>query len=361
WRAPLDEKQPTLAEAFAQGGYVTAGFAANLFYTTWESGLTRGFVHYEDYRRTWKQVLLSTTFLQTNFFWSIAHNLRPMHILRVLARLDFQVQPMWTSDRKLASSVATEFLGWERTRGARPFFAFLNLYDAHLPYEPPNEWSRKFVTDSSRAVPKEADQDLDVYDGAIAYMDHEVGRILDELNRRGVLDNTVVVITSDHGEAFGEHGLYGHGHSLYLPELHVPLVIRYPARVPAGPRVATAVSLLDLGATLFDLTGLGVAGSIGGTSLAGSWGGAATPHSPVMSEVSAGVNNAANFPVSRGAMRSLIDSTGHYIRNGDDVEELYAYRTDPGELRDLAKGDSLRVAALRRAANQAAGARPTKR
>ncbi len=352
WRVPLDDQHPTLAEAFAQGGYITAGFAANHFYTSWESGLTRGFVHYEDYRRTWKQVLLSTTFLQTNFFWSIVHDLRPLHIARQLAQLDLRTQTMWTSDRKLAARVGTEFLGWERARGTRPFFAFLNLYDAHLPYDPPGEWHRKFA-----AEPNE----LDRYDGAIAYMDHEVGRILDELGRRGVLDHTVVIITSDHGEGFGEHGLEGHGNSLYRPELHVPLVIRYPAKVPAGQRVAIPASLVDLGATLFDLTGVRTSSPIGGVSLTRSWASATLSLSPVVAEVSAGINTEPSAPVSRGAMRALFDSTAHYIRNGDGVEELYAYREDPDERRDVARTDTARVAALRAAARQATAAPPVRR
>jgi arylsulfatase A-like enzyme len=352
WTVPLDDQQPTLAEVFVQGGYVTAGFTANNFYTSWESGLTRGFVHYEDYRRTWKQVLLSTTFLQTNFFWAIAHDLRPSNIARELARLDLRTRPMWTGDRKPAALVGSDFLEWESSRGKRPFFAFLNLYDAHLPYDPPDDWSLKFAAKPT---------DLDRYDGAIGYMDHEVGRVLNELGRRGILDNTVVIITSDHGEAFGEHGLYEHGNSLYRHELHVPLVVRYPARAPAGHRVTAPVSLRDMGATLFDLTGLRTSRPFGGSSLAASWGvGGASP-SAVVAEVSAGINSEPSAPVSRGAMRSLIDSTAHYIRNGDGVEELYAYRDDPGEVHDIARINPARVAALRAAARQAVGASLAKR
>ncbi|MFN8583333.1 MAG: sulfatase-like hydrolase/transferase, partial [Gemmatimonadaceae bacterium] len=94
WRAPLDGRNRTLAEAMARRGYVTSGFAANHFYTSWESGLTRGFVHYEDYRRTVKQVLLSTSLLQTNFFWSVAHDHRLGHIAQQLLHLDLRTQQM---------------------------------------------------------------------------------------------------------------------------------------------------------------------------------------------------------------------------------------------------------------------------
>jgi len=354
WRVPLDATQPLLSEAFARAGYVTAGFAANHFYTSWESGLTRGFAHYEDYRRTWKQVLLSTTLLQTNFFWSVAHDLRLSNIATQLLHLDLRTQTMWTSDRKLAGLVSTEFLDWEGKPRTRPYFAFLNFYDAHLPYDPPGEWHTRFAGEPN---------DLDRYDGAIAYMDHEVGRTLDALRTRGVLDNTVVIITSDHGEGFGEHGLHGHGNSLYRPELHVPLVIRYPARVPQAQRVDTPASLRDLGATLFDLTGMQAFNTLAGASLASAWQATTAPSnlSPVVSEVSAGINTEPSAPVSRGAMRSLIDSTAHYIRNGDGVEELYSYRSDPAEGRDLAADDSARVATLRAVARQAVISESVKR
>ena len=87
-----------------------------------------------------------------------------------------------------------------------------------------------------------------LYDGAIASIDQEIGRLLDELRRRGVLDNTIVIVTSDHGEQFGEHGLNGHGNSLYLPLLRVPLVIRYPPRVAGSIRADEPVTLRDLAA-----------------------------------------------------------------------------------------------------------------
>jgi arylsulfatase A-like enzyme len=236
---------------------------------------------------------------------------------------------MWTSDRKLAPVAVDQFLRWQSSLGDRPFFAFMNLYDAHLPYDPPAPFDAMY--DGGRTQ-------LDRYDGSIAYADHALGVLFDELARRGVLDRTIVVVSSDHGEGFGEHGLSGHGKSLYRTELNVPLVVRYPARVPAGARVRTAVSLRDLPATLLDLTGQGgEASRFPGTSLASLLSDTTAVASAVVSEVSAGINTAPNEPVSRGAMKSIFDGTGHYIRNGDGVEELYSYRADPGETEDRAK------------------------
>ena len=342
WKAPFDGRHPTIAEVFRDRGYRTGGFAANHLYTSWESGLTRGFDHYEDYLRTPKQMLLSTSLTQTTLFWGLLQGGSIGARLRALGRMNLRTLTMWMSDRKLAAVTVDQFLEWQDSSGDAPFFAFLNLYDAHLPYDPPAPFDTMF--NQGRAQ-------LDRYDGAIAYADHALGALFDELARRGVLDRTIVVVSSDHGEGFGEHGLSGHGKSLYRTELHVPLLIRYPAQVPGGTRVTTAISLRDLPATLLDLAGqAGQSANFPGVSLAKLWRNEATSGSAVVSEVSAGINTAPNEPVSRGAMASVFDATGHYIRNGDGVEEWYAYRTDPGETDDWAKRDAGRdtLAAYRR-------------
>ncbi|MBC7896710.1 MAG: sulfatase, partial [Cytophagaceae bacterium] len=225
WRTPLDGAAPTLAEALARRGYRTAGFAANHFYTSRESGLTRGFEHYEDYKRTPKQVLLSSSLAQTRLFWQLLQGSGVRDRLVAVAQMDLRLQVMWTSHRKLAPEATAEFLRWQEGVSGRPFLAFLNLYDAHLPYDPPAPWDSKFGT---------ARTPLDLYDGGIAYMDDALGALFRELASRGVLDRTLVIVSSDHGEAFGEHGLHGHGNSLYRTEIHVPLVVSLPGRVPGG-------------------------------------------------------------------------------------------------------------------------------
>ena len=173
--------------------------------------------------------------------------------------------------------------------------------------------------------------------GGIAYMDDALGTLFREMRARGVLDQTLVIVASDHGEAFGEHTLHGHGNSLYRPELHVPLVVRYPARVAAGTRVSAPVTLRDLAATALDAGGAapGSHPIPGASWLALLHRGAAG--SAVVSEVSAGVNTEPSHPVSRGAMKSLITDSAHYIRNGDAVEEVYHWTVDPAESRDVAK------------------------
>lgn len=342
WREPLNDAPLTLAEALAQRGYRTGAFVANHFYTSYESGLGQGFELLEDYRVTLRQTLLSTTLTQTNLFFQLLHGDGVGQRLRAIAGMDLRLQTMWVSDRKEAPQVTQEFLDWQAEVGdERPFFAFLNYYDAHLPYDPPSPWREQFS-----ATPEA----IDLYDGAIAYIDDSLGRLFEELRRRGALDRTLVIVTSDHGELFGEHGLHGHGNSLYLPELHVPLIVRYPDRVRAGARLDTPVTLRDLMSTVLDAAGQ--PGTAPGTSWLPLI--AAMPDakgSEVVAEVRAGVNTSPDFPVSRGPMQSVITDSAHYIRNGDAVEELYAWRRDPAEAHDQVRagGSAGQLETLRRA------------
>ena len=108
----------------------------------------------------------------------------------------------------------------------------------------------------------------DAYDNCIASLDRELGKLFDELKRRAVLDQTMVILTADHGEQFGEHGQFGHGQSLHAPEVHVPLVIVSPAGVPRGRTVREGVSLRDIPATIVDLLGSDNESPFPGTTLA---------------------------------------------------------------------------------------------
>ena len=110
----------------------------------------------------------------------------------------------------------------------------------------------------------------DCYDDCIAFLDEQLGRLLGTLERQGLLENTVVIITSDHGESFGDHGTFGHSYSVFLDEVGVPLVILAPG-APAGRVVDSPVSLRDLPATVVNLAGLSVGSPFPGHSLAAYW------------------------------------------------------------------------------------------
>lgn len=344
WKRPISQSPRTLAESLGSRGYATAGFVANLRYTSRESGLARGFVHYDDYRVSWPLLMLHAAPTRMEFRSTLRHARSAGAAWD--AALQSRIAPADLPARAYipADQVAGAFLDWQRSVASRPFFAFLNMIDAHEPYHSPASFRQRFAGTGSAPI--------DLYDAAIAWQDHVIGDLLDTLRARGVLDQTIVIVTSDHGEQFGEHGLTDHANSLYLPLLHVPLFIRYPADVPAGRRVDALVSLRNLPATILELAGAPDR-DIPGSSLSQAWRTALAVHGDVTAELEQGINVGAALPNARGGMVSRFDERLHYIRNGDGREELYDYRADPQELRNLAGEPAMRAHLLRLSARPA--------
>lgn len=351
WLRGLDERDRTLAEALAAKGYASAGFVANAFYTTHETGLARGFARYEDVNPSLRQVYWSSTLAQTPFLTRIVKHRSVDAVARAVKDFDFRIGESPTYDRRRAARINREFLAWQRELGGRPFFAFLNYFDAHGPYDPPKPFDTRFAGD-----PKPQDR----YDGGIAYMDAQIDRLLGELERRGVLDNTIVIVTSDHGELFGEWGGRGHGNNVYLPLLRVPLLVSFPARVPQGMRVSESVTVRDLPRTITALTGLHFDREFPGVSLAALWDAdsASAERSPVIADFEGG--DEPDEPDNAGPMVSVIDDSLQYIRHADGREELYDLRTAMSDHRDLSAEPRLAeaLAAIRARAAGLGRARP---
>jgi arylsulfatase A-like enzyme len=337
---PLDDTHPVLAEVLRDRGYATGGFTANYNYTNHESGLDRGFVYYADYRRTLREALLHGTLSRTDSFRSAFYALFVKHspetAAKAMLKLRFGISSRYPRvHRKDAAFVNEEFLAWQASIGDRPFFAFLNYFDAHQPYAPKPSFHPRFSTGS---------QPRDRYDTAIASIDEELARLFAELSHRGVLDRTIVIITSDHGEQFGEHQLTGHGSGVYMQSLHVPLVIRYPAMISAGQRVDAAVTLQDLAPTILDLAGV-TAPQIGGVSLLPLMkGDESKPRTAVVSELEDHFGFAG---ATTRESRSLIDESWHYMTGNDRPDQVYRYRIDPAENHNLAETPSGRDAVAR--------------
>ena len=336
WITPLGRQHPTLAEVLSEQGYLTAGFVANTFMCSWESGLGRGFAHYED------------------FIVSPGEIVRSSSLGRALTGRDWFRRVSGYREmlgRKTAERVNRDFLRWLSRNDERPFFAFLNYFDAHTPYLPPEPFAARFRREPRSFEPwhgtprqwrpHEVRGEQDAYDDAIAYIDHHLGLLLAELGRRGVLDHTLVIVTSDHGEHFHEHGFMGHGNSLYLPELHVPLIVHYPSRVPAGERIVEPVTLRDLPATVVDLLQIEGQGRFPGETLARHWnrfGRASLPAGrALLSEVSGENSLPSWYPASKGDMKSILIHPYHYVKNGHGDEELYDIERDPEQRQNLAR------------------------
>lgn len=350
---PLDGTYPTLAEVLRDRGYLTAGFVANTYFCNSWYGLGRGFIHYEDYYKNDLDVSTADAFRSAELGRRILQAAFPRR----------NVRPGEMHHRKDAAEINLDFLQWLSGHRGRPFFAFLNYYDAHDPYVVPEGFGRHFgevpttpadfalinsphidqrLSSGKGVTPRELALVRDSYDDCIAYLDEQIGLLFDELDRRGVLENTLVIVTADHGEHLGEHRIYGHGQSLYRAEIHVPLLIVHPAKAPAGRVVEAPVGLRDLAATVVDLVGITDSALFPGRSLATTWRTAGGPADPVLSELirvgkpSPGVRWP---PALRGPMRSVVADGRTYIRNGDGAEELYDASADPGEIHDLSATD----------------------
>jgi len=360
WKSPLRDDVPTLAVYLATQGYDTAGFVANLDYCNRQTGLARGFAHYEDY-----PIELYDVFTRYVAFGSRTDVLDAACVLGALIKRMtgrwYDLVPRSKEHVKNAETVDRAFLAWlsRRTGRRRPFFAFLNYNDAHTPYEvpdrsipafglrPASSWDRLTLyrwNTLNKATFSYHDVRMaaDVYDDCIAYLDRRLEILLQELKGRDVLDDTLVIVASDHGEHLGDHVLFFHGCSLYRQLVQVPLVIVDPRGGPAGRVVSEPVSLRDVPATVVDLLGVGRDAPFPGRSLARFWGpdhGAdGPPAEPLLMETGKPIllTNEGREPAAKGPMKSIVAGGMHYIRTGDGLEELYALRSDPEELLNLA-------------------------
>jgi arylsulfatase A-like enzyme len=190
--------------------------------------------------------------------------------------------------QRRADAVVPRAVAWlERVEVSRPIFLWLHLFDPHMPYEPPagfdpapssplaDEWPEFTWPRLLRAAEANGgdlpgpllERARDLYRGEVEHVDHWLGRLVEALRRRGRWQETLVVLTADHGECFADGVFFDHSQCLGEGALAVPLILRYPERVEAGRRVTTQVELLDIAPTLLRLSGLGVPGEFRGAGL----------------------------------------------------------------------------------------------
>jgi arylsulfatase A-like enzyme len=229
----LPEQVPTLAEMLQQNGYRTAALVNNgQMRAHW--GFDRGF-------DVWREFMVDTP-------------------------------------AGACPNLTSEAIHWLETARAEPFFLFLHYYDAHDPYDPPEEFRRRFGSSLTGAearrlvwrargpkvnlLPEQLTEVIGSYDGEIGWLDQELGRLFAKLP-----DNTLLVLFSDHGEAFEEHGWTLHGATLFEEEVRTLLVMRRPQRLPAGQVIDRGVMLLDVVPTVLGQCGIAVPSQCQGIDL----------------------------------------------------------------------------------------------
>ncbi len=224
----MDPGNPTLAEAFRSRGYATAAWVANPFVAANPFGLTRGF---DDV----VQVIDKPPLVNIN---------------------DLPAD---------AADITKQVVPWLHANADRQFFLYLHSLDLHAEYRRRPPFAQKFLSPDRTGDARQ----VDLYDNELAYNDREIGRLVQALKREGLYQRTIVVVTADHGEEFGEHGFTRHGHTLFEALLHVPLVVKLPDSAQRGRRVAALASSLDIAPTLLDLAGGTVPHGFRGLSLRG--------------------------------------------------------------------------------------------
>ena len=315
---PMRDDARTIVQVLSERGYATGGFTANVGYTGHQTGLARGFEHFEDFTRSLSTMLLTTTFSQTDAVRLARRNLDDGYVRGAVFAFtprNLRLIGVRSLPNRPAADIVQRFQRWRSTIKGRPFFAFINFMEAHSPYEPPEPFRSRYGTSTA-----------DRYDGAVAYLDSVVGSLLQTLP-----PNTIVAITADHGEQWGEKGFTGHGNTLYLPVLRVPLLVYLPQRTRL--RVPQPISLRDLPVTLLDVSHI-PNNDFPGESLREIW--ERGKSIVVYAEATQGKNVPPTNQTYSGPLRSVLDSAGHYIRFGNGKEEFYTWPNDLDELNNLA-------------------------
>lgn len=317
--------RPTLAEELRRGGYRTLAVSANFAFVNQRKGLLRGFDQIEELSRRAdpgeKSELLG--------------------ISAVAGRL--------VTDR------AIELLDASRED---PFFLYVHYMDPHSSYQPnptlatsqpgyqgPVDGSTDQLQQIVRGEIEIGERDLaqliSLYDGEIASVDTEVGRLLDHLRDIGAYDASVIVLLSDHGEEFLDHGSLFHMFTLYREQIHVPLILRRPGGYAGGLRVRSVVELVDIGPTLLELAGLADPRPIVGASLVSVMDGSAdarsgTEEKAAFSELHGDPQVTAVWRAKKH--RTALTTQAWSLVAGEPrgAVELYDLAADPGQTRDRA-------------------------
>jgi arylsulfatase A-like enzyme len=328
----LDDRLPTIAEAFRDRGFRTGGFSGNNLYFCRRAGFARGFLHFEDYFYSLGDILYRTTWGRiVNHFISTG----------VLALQEIP-------ERERAEQINQRALRWIDSDRTHPFFVFLNYFDIHEPYLPEQPYRSRFSKipnpgglidmNHPHLSSDQLQSEVDAYDGAITYVDEQIGKMFAELQKRGLDRNTIVVITSDHGEAFGEHDLIAHRNALYRALIHVPLIYWEPGKIPAGVRIDHPVTGASLPATVLELAGAAGERQFLTSSLAELW-----RHPEVandwpdpLAEMEKYIYAPLNYPAHLGWAKAIVDPKWELILSEKLPPELYDWRNDPQETINLA-------------------------
>jgi arylsulfatase A-like enzyme len=326
----LDPANTTLAEILRDSGYVTGAFIGAVLINR-NSGLDKGFDHYGDiFDHMWYKLFKSGAFLVSQVLIRTG----------LMEKEEYQV--------RTASEVTDHALEWLEKVDHQRFFLWIHYYDPHTPYNPPREFLELYVGDSRKEEGSEipVNENVDYYKAEISYTDHQIGRIFEALTDREIMDNTLIVITSDHGESLGEHGYFGHGFKLYEQSVRVPLIMRLPGVLESGQVLDPLNSSIDVAPTLLDILSIDATGEFDGSSFY-----------PILQKGDEGERDLVYVETlamyEENEMKYGVKSTNWKLifTVPDSVLELFNLDVDPDELRNLAGTNEVMVDSLLSALN----------
>jgi len=274
----LDKSNLTLAEILANNGYLCMGFSGNSWVSS-SAGINQGFHFFDDNFDKLGPIKDTNQFFYFNVIRKYKHTLK-IAFHKIFAQ---RHSPFPDGERKVEEIIPLIFTKLKEAVVFQPFFLFINFNDPHSPYEPPLQIAEKFNKNSlssigfedvkidcetGKVIPEKISfpDMIGLYDGEINFLDFNLGKLFKKLENLNLLDNTIIIITSDHGESIGERSLWDHGHTLYIEQVHVPLIMYSKNILPEGRIVSSLVQTIDILPTVLDILGIPIPKNISGRS-----------------------------------------------------------------------------------------------
>lgn len=334
FRRAIAAEVPTLAELLHKAGYRTTAAVANTALLDPSYGFARGFDRYVMPRHRGVVVPVYSFYLRMGLY-------------------KLMLPWLWTEAMRRfvdASEIAAVGERMAGQPGGKPFFLFLNFMESHRPWMSGTGYRARYpaydqtfdemkiqhlprepLTGAYTIPAGDAARMHAAYDGSIAYLDHVVGGLLERLNRQPWYENSLVIVTADHGEFFGEHGLLDHGNSVGHELTSIPMIVKFPGQ-NSGREVQSPVSQVDVFSTIAAAAGLAQPGGVRGVDLAlGDPGGERT----IVMESYPFVNFTSVSPKMNRLERGLVKGRWKMIQSNRGRRDLYDMVSDPQESKNL--------------------------
>ncbi len=317
---PIYDGVPSLVESLRAHGYLTSAIVSNRHVLHPYFGFAEGFDCYSS----------------PNNIGSIRLRFQPISHLLCLATYSF---PEVFARHRIAGQINADIFAWLEQFSSTPFFLFINYMDPHIPYFPPSPFDKLYEEERRSWIDRAitfanfrqgkldlatyTDYEEPQYDGELGYLDWELGKLFREMRELGIYDPALIVVTSDHGELLGEHGLLGHAKDMYEEAMRVPLLVKYPFSSRTGIE-ARPIQMVDILPTVFDILDLPLPSGLSGTPYG-------LPERPIVGEL---------FRSTRGlGIRRVIYKGRHKLMQhtrSNDLE-LYDLQADPHEGKNLSR------------------------